>query len=207
MLNKTKLAVTLAVAIAAMAVSATSAFAVSASVSPGGAVNATGTATFTGGSTSISCPLTLANSLRTGPIVVRAGEELGTTTGVTIGTCTGGNVSGVLNTPWTLRVVQSLPREETLTTRNATGLLLSINNSSFNLSIFGGFVNCLYSGNAGALMPLTATAREETRYTARTLRALETVELALHEGGFGCPSAGHFAGTFTLATTQTVTLS
>ena len=207
MLNKTKFAVALVVALAAMGVAASSAFAISATVANGGAVNATGTATFEGGGISIVCPLTLENSLLRGPITVARGAQLGETTGVRIGSCTGGSVESVLALPWRLTVNDTLPTIASLTTTNATGVLLNVVNSSFNLSVFGGFVNCLYSGNAGALLTLTHTAAGSSTYTARTLAALRSVEIPLSRGGFGCPANGHFAGTFTLSATQTVTLS
>lgn len=207
MLKKTKLAVTLVVAFAAMAAFASSAFAITATVSPAGSVNATGTSTFTGGSTSIRCPLTLGTNLSAGPITLARGARMGEVRSVTIGTCEGGSVESVLALPWSLTLNDTLPTLTSLTTTNATGALLNIVGASFNLSVFGGFVNCLYSGTAGALLTLTHTEAGSSRYTARTLRALESVELSLVRGGFGCPTTGHFAGTFTLATTQTVTLA
>jgi hypothetical protein len=207
MLKKTKLAVALVVALAAMGVAASSAFAIEAAISRGGAVNATSASvSFEGSGVTIVCPLTMALSLRTASRVV-VNEQIGEVTGVTIGACEGGRVSGVLGTPWRITVNSTLPAIETLTTRNARGVLLNIVNAAFNLSIFGGFVNCLYRGNAGGLMPLTATAREEVRYTASTIDALAGINIPLFEGGFGCPANGHFAGRFTLAATQTVTLS
>jgi hypothetical protein len=199
MFKKTRFAVALVVALAAMGVAASSAFAISATVANGGAVNATGSATFEGGGISIVCPLTLENSLLTGPIAIARGAKIGETTGVRIGSCTGGSVESVLALPWNLTIHDSLPTIASLTTRNATGLLLDINGASFNLSVFGGFVNCLYSGTAGALLTLTHTARESVTYTGSSLRALEAVSLPLIRGGFGCPSSGHFAGTFTLS--------
>jgi hypothetical protein len=207
MLKKTKLAVALVVALSAMGILTANAFAVSASVERAGAVNATGSSTFEGSGISIVCPLTLSNSLLRGPIVVARGNQIGEVTGVTIGACNGGAVESVLNTPWRLTINDSLPTVASLTTRNATGLLLNINGAAFNLSVFGGFVNCLYSGTAGALLTMTHTARESVTYTANSLRALEGVSLPLARGGFGCPANGHFAGTFALSATQTITLS
>lgn len=206
MLKKTKLVVMLAIAAAAMMVAASSASAITANVSRGGAVNATGTSTFEGSGISIVCPLTLATNLSTGPITVARGNSLGSITGVTIGACTGGSVERVLALPWSLTINDTLPTIERLTTTNATGVLMNINGASFNLSTFGGFLNCLYRGTAGALLTLTPTSAGANTYTARTLRALETVSLPLVSGS-GCPATGHFAGTFTLSAVQTVTLT
>ena len=105
-----------------------------------------------------------------------------------------------------MTIVDSLPTVSSLTTTNATGLLLSLNGISFNLGVFGGFINCLYRGNAGLLAAMTATSRGASSYTARTLRMLEAVSVPLSRGGLGCPSSGSFRGTFTLRITQTITL-
>jgi len=204
MLKKTKLAIGLVVALSAMAVAASSAFALSASVSAGGAVSATATATFEGSGISIICPLTMRESLLTGPIVIAANNQIGEVTEVSINRarCSGGNVSGVLGLPWRLTINSWTP--EPLERENARTLLVNIVGSAFNLEIFGGFVNCLYSGNAGGSLPLTRIGTG--RYTARTIEALSSIELPLHSGS-GCPARGHFAGTFTLSATQTVTLA
>jgi len=208
MLKKTKLAVALVVALAAMGVAASSAFAVSASVERAGAITATSASvSFEGSGITIVCPLTMNLSLLRGPIVVAANNQIGEVTGVTIGACSGGNVSGVLNLNWRVTVNSTTPSIERLTTRNAERLLVNIVGASFNLAVFGGFVNCLYSGSAGAVMPVTHTAAESVTYTARTVEALRSTNIPLSRGGFGCPSNGTFAGNFNLSATQTITLS
>jgi hypothetical protein len=206
MLKKTKLAIALVVALSAMGVAASSAFAVSASVSAGGAVNATATATFEGGGISIICPLTMRETLLTGPIAVAANNQIGEVTEVRIARerCSGGNVSGVLGLPWRLTINRTEPAIETLERENARLLLVNVVGASFNLEIFGGFINCLYTGTAGGSILLTRTGAGT--YTARTIVALPSIELPLHSGS-GCPSSGHFSATFTLSAVQTITLS
>ncbi|MGN6189913.1 MAG: hypothetical protein ACTHOE_13545 [Conexibacter sp.] len=207
MLKKTKFAIALVVALSAIGVAASSASAITASVANAGAVNATGTATFEGSGLSIVCPLTLRTSLLRGPITLAANAQIGEVSEVTIGSCTGGSVERVLNTPWRLTIRDTLPTLTSLTTRNATGVLVNIVGSAFLLSTFGGALNCLYRGNAGALMPMTHTAPESTTYTARSLEALRATELPLFSGEAFCPRTGHFAGNFTLSAVQTITLA
>ena len=208
MLSRIKTLTTLALAVCTLALTVADASALSGTDSNGGAVNATSASvTFEGSGISIVCPLTVELSLLRGPIAISRGSQWGEVGGVRIGSCTGGSVSGTLGMPWRVTLNDSLPTIMSLTTRNATGLLFTANGVQFNLSVFGGFVNCLYEGNAGWLMPLTHTFSGSATYTGRTLEGLTAVNLSLIRGGFGCPSTGHFNGNFMLATTQTIALA
>ena len=207
MLKKTKLAVALVVALSAMGIAASSASAITASVSPAGTQNVTSSAvTFGGSGISIICELTLRTSLLGGPITVARGAQIGEVTEVRWANCSGGTVERVLSLNWRLTIGDTLPTVASLTTRNATGILLIIQGASFNLSAFGGFVNCLYRGNPGALMALTHTARESTTYTGSSLVALSEIRLPFVSGSGLCPRTGTFSGTFSIAT-QTITLA
>jgi hypothetical protein len=206
MLKYGKLLLTTAVALVAMFAVAGSASASEATVSPAGGIAApsSGQLTFTGGSISIRCNVTLNGSLLRGPIRTESTSQIGEVTEVTIAreTCSGGTVEGVLNVPWTMTLTQTLG-----TAPNAiTGLLFTINNAQFLLSVFGGFIDCLYAGNAGALLALSAIARTSPQqYRTGTISALNS-SLSLSSGGFGCPSSGSMTGTFTV-TAQTITVS
>jgi hypothetical protein len=202
MLNYGKLFMTTAVALVAMFTVAGSAMASEATVSPAGAISApsTGQTTFTS-SFSTRCNLTLNGSLLRGPIRTESTSQIGEVTEVTIAreTCEGGTVEGVLNVPWRMTLTQTLG-----TAPNAiTGLLLTINNVQFLLSVFGGFVDCLYEGDVGALLVLSALRTAGT-YRTGNIAALNS-SLSLASGGFGCPSSGSMSGTFTV-TAQTITV-
>jgi len=171
---------------------------------PGGSITATSSAlTFEGSGISVICPVTLNGTLSRESIELTANRQIGSITEVSIRrtSCSGGSVSGVLSLPWSMTLNTTLgtaPNE-------LTGLLVNVVGSSFNLEIFGGFINCLYSGTGGALLGLTTTETPGT-YRIGTLSALRAVELPLHSGA-GCPARGHFTGSFTLATTQRVAVS
>jgi hypothetical protein len=89
----------------------------------------------------VRCNMTLRSSFRTS-MDLSPGENLASITEVNIRNCEGGSVSGVLGLPWTIdyeSVTGSLPNE-------VESILGSIEGFEMNLSVFGGFVNCLYSG-------------------------------------------------------------
>jgi hypothetical protein len=201
--HRIRLALALAAATAAAALSASSAFALSATVEAGGAVSATGIVTFEGSGISTSCPMTLRLSLLRGPITLAAGNQIGEVTEVSINRarCSGGSIASVLSLPW--RIVINEPLPSPIEPENARGLLVNFVRWSFTLEIFGGFINCLYSGNAGALIPLTRVGA--ALYTFRMFRMLETIELPLISGS-GCPARVHISGTFTLSATQTMSI-
>jgi len=69
-------------------------------------------------------------------------------------------------------------------------------------SWFWGFFGCLWVGNEGGLIPMTATGTGETRYLARSMSFLSTIELPLATGT-GCPETVSYGGTFTLGRTTT----
>ena len=190
-----------ALALVALAAAATTATAASLQASPGGAITATslGKLSFVAGEVRIECNLTMRGNLLTTAISKTAGTKMGEITSVTWANCVGGEVAAVLSLPWTLAyrsISGTLP--EAVSAVNFT-----INNSSFQLSTFGGFVNCLYAGNSEASQALTH--REGAVYTSGLVRSLENA-LTLREGGFGCPETGRMRGTFS-QTAQTITRS
>lgn len=204
-MSKLKLLFAAAIALVAFAAMASSASALTARVESGGSISSAslGKVTFGGSSITIECNLTLNGRLNTS-VSLAVGSTLGTTTEVRIANCTGGSVSGVLNLPWQLVINEILTSGGAPTTENLTGLLFEIVNSSFNLSVFGGLVNCLYQGTAGALLEVTKL--RAATYSSALLIALETIQIPKHSGSL-CPAEGTFAGTFGLSPLQTMTIS
>jgi hypothetical protein len=202
MINRLKLLVAAAITVVAFAAAATSASAASFSVEPGGTVRAisSGKVTFTAGSTSIACNLTLELNLLRGPIEKVAGARFGTVTNVTWANCENGTVREVLNLPWELvydSIVGTLPS-------GVTTVNLTVKNAQFLLSTFGGFANCLYAGDVASALGVSLVRGTTDRYTTGTLRTRETPRQRL-VSGFACPTEGSMTGTFTLSPTQTLT--
>jgi hypothetical protein len=197
-MSKSKLFLLAALALVALTAAAGSATAASFTISPGGAASAVsnGKVTFTAGETTIACNLTLSLELNRTAITKTAGNSVGSVTRVTWANCEGGEVAAVLNVPWAVTyqsISGTLPEGVT-----ATGL--QVTNAQFQLSVFGGFANCLYAGNQPASLGLSRISG--ATYRSGTLSITPT-SLALRSG-FGCPSSGTMRGTFTL-TAQTVT--
>jgi hypothetical protein len=169
--------------------------AANATISPAGEIGAVnlGKLSFTGGGITVRCNLTIQSTLARGPIELARGRTFGRTFEVKIAECEGGQVSApLLNLPWTLTIESILGTIPSA----ITGLLFTLQRASFNLSVFGGFVNCLYEGPQGALLAMTAVAgtREPWRYQNGLITMLAT-RLPLIRGGFGCPSEGTMSGT------------
>jgi hypothetical protein len=193
-----KLFIGAALALVALLAATGSAAAFTASVSPAGEITSTtSSAEFIGGSTTIRCPLTLRGSLNSS-VTLTEGQSLGSITRVEIGTCSGGNSVTVLNLPWTLPYTSTegtLPNE-------ATEVNFNVRGASFNLGLFGNFVNCLYSGNQPSILTVSGT----NPYTSGTI-STEPTSLPLIRGGFGCPSTGRMRATFSLSPSQRITVS
>ncbi|HEX4806893.1 MAG TPA: hypothetical protein VFU94_13425 [Conexibacter sp.] len=189
-----------ALALVALAAAATSATAASLQASPGGAITATslGKLTFSAGSLSIECNLTMTGNLLRTAISKTAGTKMGEINTVSWANCTGGEVETVLNLPWTLAyssINGTLPE-------GVTGINFEIVNSSFELSAFGGFFGCLYRGNSNAEQAVTRISG--ATYRSGLVRSLQNALRLV--SGIGCPSEGRMIGTFT-QTAQTITRS
>jgi hypothetical protein len=186
-----RLIVAVASAIAAASCATPADASTGAIIEPAGAIEApsSGKVTF-GSGPAVACDLTLVGSLVEGPIDVESGEAIGSITEAAFANCEGGSVAGVLNLPWTLRANAALgtPPEA------ATGLLLTIEGMDLALTVFGGFINCLYGGAEGLLLTLNAG----DPYTTGALSLLEAVQLAFVRGSGFCPSEGGLSGTFAL---------
>jgi hypothetical protein len=198
-------AAVVAIALLAIALTTASAGALNMSVAPAGRVRAasSGSLTFEGGGMRIECQITLGGTISRGPIVVREGAQIGETTELTIGTCSGGRVERVLLLPWAIKIASVLGGAGPT---GLTGILFTLVGAAFKLSVFGGFVNCLYMGTTAGLAALTPTARGETRYTMGSVVSLREVEIPLITGGL-CPTRGHFIATFLIEPAQTYTFS
>jgi hypothetical protein len=198
-----KLFLTAAMALVALFAATGVASAANATVEPGGAISSVslGKVSFSGSGITIRCNLTLNGSLARGPIELLRGRTLGSIREVLIRECEGGNVSAILNLPYTITIETILGTIPSA----ITGLLFTLPRAAFNLSVFGGFVNCLYEGTQGALLGLTAVAgtREPWRYTTGLITTLAS-RLPLRSGS-GCPPEGTMNGTFSL-TRQTISV-
>jgi hypothetical protein len=193
-----KLFISAALALVALLAVTASAAAFTASVSPAGEITSTTSAAeFIGGSTTIRCPLTLRGSLNSS-VTLTAGQSLGRITRIEIGACSGGNSVSVLNLPYELPYTSTegtLPNE-------ATEVNFNVRGASFNLGLFGNFVNCLYSGDQPSILTLSGT----NPYTTGGIET-EPTPLRLVRGGFGCPSTGSMRASFSLSPSQRITVS
>jgi hypothetical protein len=195
-MRRTPIAAALSMLMLAAAVA--SAGALEATMSPGGSREAVARrVTFEGGGATVTCSMTLTLSLLTGPISIRAGQQLGEVTAARAGECEGGTVEEILELPFRITVNSMLPA--TPEARNLTGSLLNVLNASWRETSLGGLLICLYRGTAGALMPLTATARGESRYTANHLEFLSGATIPLYLG-IVCSPTHVVAGTFSFQT-------
>jgi hypothetical protein len=193
-----KLFITAIAALVALMATAATAAAFTASVSPAGAIRSpsVGKVRFTGGSITIECNLTLRGNLNSS-VTLTAGQSLGRVSGVEIANCSGGGEVSVLNLEWTLEYTGTegeLPNE-------VSGVNFKVKNASFNLGLFGGFVNCLYQGDEPSILNVTGT----NPYRSGTIRTSST-GIPLHSGS-GCPSSGRMTGTFNLEPSQEIRVS
>ena len=199
-----KIVLTAALALVALFAVVSSASAFNAAVSPGGAITtaSSGKVTFRAGEISITCNLSLSGSLNTSVtgIETPSGQSLGSISGVSWRECTGGEVSAVLGLNWNI-----LYTGETGTLPSSVSSIgFTIQNAQFRLSVFGGFVNCLYAGEAPVTMSVLRT-RTANQYTTSTIRTNES-SFAKVSGSL-CPNSGSMTGTFSMSPTQTITVS
>jgi hypothetical protein len=189
-MHRIKLLLLAVVAIAA--VTASSASATTISTSPGGAYSSAslGRVTFTGGSITIRCNLTLSGTLATSAAAT-AGTKIGDMSAVETASCEGGRVRSINNLPYELRFNRL----------TATGLEFEVASTNFTLSvtIFGIVVDCTYGGNVPALVEII---------NSRTgLIRILTNSLSKTAGSSSCPTTGSMSGTFGLEPQQTITLA
>lgn len=161
-----------------------------------------GQVTFSAGEIAIACNLTLSGTLASAiaNVETSAEQHLGSVEGVSWASCRGGEVSGALNTPWNIRYdseTGSLPNE-------VSRIGFTVQNAQFRLSVFGGFVNCLYAGEAPVSMAVTRT-RAAGVYTSSTISTIES-SFSKVSGSF-CPASGNMTGQFSMSPTQTITVS
>jgi hypothetical protein len=206
MFRRARLAVALAVV--ASGVAASSAAALDMTIDPAGRVvtASNGKLTF-GEAVSIQCNVTLKATLAATSIAVTSGAHVGEVSEVSIRNCEGGSVSGVLGLPWEITIDAPLETEPEAEPRNLTGMLFELRDVAFNLSIFGGFVNCLYRGDTAGLAELIPTGEGETTYTANAIASLGEVFVPFERGSGFCPEDGAFTGEFTVNPEQTYAFS
>lgn len=194
-----KVLLTMALSLVALFATAAGASAYTATVEPAGEIEtvSNGKVDFTASGITIECNLTLAGWLEeTVANAERAGSYMGEITEVNWSECVGGSVRAVLGLEWaitTSRINGTLPN-------GATSLDFVINGAEFQLSVFGGFINCLYSGNAAANMAVSGS----NPYSSGTITTNSSYTL---QSGFLCPNPGSMVGSFEMEPGQTITLS
>lgn len=158
-----------------------------------GATTATsvGAVTFTASEFTVSCPITLRGELQA-DIPPSAGEAVGSITGASAGTCEGGAVA-FLALPWPL-TYSSLSGTQP---EGMTAVLLTMSGVSARFTVLGGLATCLYSGEVGIDVPLTAS----NPYDVGTLVTLANTFTRV-SGGFLCPATGSMSASFRLSPAQ-----
>jgi hypothetical protein len=202
-MSRIKLACVLALVAGVLATYAGGAQAFTTEVEPAGAITmaSVGRVVFETALGNISCNVTLRGNLVRGPYGSAAGTRIGTLSGVTGESCSGGSMRTTLLLPWEILVNSYLgvgPNE-------VIGVLYGIARwrQVFNI---GGIIECLFEGNLGILVGerLVETIRinEVTvyRYMVTEIRTLERV--ALRSAGGFCPETMAVRGTFSLSPEQ-----
>lgn len=189
----------MALALVALLATAGSAAAYTATVDPAGEIEAIsrGKVDFEASGITISCNLTLTGELE-GTIVdaEQAGRKMGEITEVAWSSCSGGSVRTVLGLSWDMETVSvngTLPNA-------ATSLNFVIKNAQFQLAVLGGFVNCLYAGDAAANLAVSGS----NPYTTGIITTNSSYRLV---SGALCPGSGRMTGSFALEPSQEITLS
>lgn len=191
-----KLVLAGALALASIGVAAGPAVAFTAVFSPGGEITMTslGNVTIFGNVVDTECNLTL-RGIFNRVITLTRGESLGQISSFVTRECESGTGVTPLVLNWAIRY-----REATgVLPDNGTRFTATIE-MAFNISIFGGFVNCLYSGPVDASIPLTDTGTN----TYRT-GLVEFLSSALRLIRGSCAAVTELRGVLAL-TTQTVTI-
>lgn len=161
------------------------------SLSPAGEASlvSEGGVTFEAAGVSVACNLTLDGSLMEGPIAMTEGEPIGDIAGIEWSECSGGGLRASLGLEWDVVI-------DELETSPSAVLRVTVVDLEFQLSTFGGFVNCLYSGDVQLELPLVGTNPYDLEDAG-----VSGATLARVSGAF-CPSTGALTGTFELAPQQ-----
>jgi hypothetical protein len=138
------------------------------------------TLVFTGGLTTVRCPVTISGALVESQITVATGATIARDSRMALGTCEGGGTVTVLALPWTVTYVGV---EGTLP-EGVRKLNLQIHEFSVNFSSFGGAANCLYAGNVEEHVPVL---RGTDPYEAEKFTLSSS--LSKRAGGELCPAS------------------
>jgi len=148
----------------------------------------------------LRCNYTLNGEVQS-PVTLAVGTQIGTVTEVRPpSSCEGGSGFTFLRLPWRLVINALLGRA----TDEFTGFLVEIQNMSFNISVYGGIVNCLYGTTGGML--LSWTHIDTDSYVSGLFRMLEQTSLSYVSGSRLCPLSGSFSGTLGLTPQITMRL-
>lgn len=145
----------------------------------------------------VSCNITLNGSIEPEVQMIR-GEDLGSVTSVSIRNCEGGSISAVLDLPWPIEyesVEGTLPNE-------ITGLVGNMEGVALNVSVFGGIVNCLYSGLYRVYIATFPIFLSRWGVLAVIILPEDALRLALARGSMLCPAELVASGEFSISPEQ-----
>ena len=167
---------------------------------------------FSGGSASVTCPVTLEGTFHYRSIMKSPGALIGYVTraisGSTQPPCRGGTATVDSETlPWHVTYrsfAGALPAIEKLS--------ILLHSTSFHVTpvILGISVACAYRERGAAEENAAGIATREAGGAITTVRADETILLAKYSGSSSCPTSGGFRGTgeaFVLGTNTRITLT
>lgn len=200
-----KVIITVALAAACLLGLAEGALAYNAAISRAGLVSmpSSGAVTFRGGTTTVTCEITLLGSLAGSMAGIEAAnrQSFGRFEGLVItNICSNGFLETALGMPWNILYTG----ESGALPDSMTSMSLVFQGMSVNFSVFGEFVNCLYRGETPASMAVSRT-RTAGVYTTGSVRLAEATMVKI--SGTLCPERIGVTGTFTVSPTQTITVS
>ena len=150
-----------------------------------------GSITF-GSSPTVQCNVTLLLTLESSA-ALRANAEMGSLWEMSWSNCEGGEI-------WTAVIAPSFIDIEEISgsaPNEIEGLGLDVDQFDIEFSVFGGFINCDYRGDAGMFLELWEV--ETATYETGDLILDESVQLSQIEGSVFCPDEIGMAGSFSLS--------
>ncbi len=202
-MSKMKSLLAAAIVVAVFGAAASNAQAYDLTFSPGGAVSANGTLSWsdTGGLLNMSCPYTLSGTVPTAAVADAPGASLAAIRRVTVGGCAGGVSWTALNgSTWRITFegyVGTAPGA-------LTGIRVKIRgwNGGFSGSIFGVPQNCLWQGDLAGVIALSGS----NPYAVGAFTSDGDL-IPFSSGDAVCPSDGRWNGSLAISPAQSLTVS
>lgn len=143
-----------------------------------------------GAGTTIACPLTIEGSMHSRTITKTPGLLIGQYITIRWDTssCTGGTITALTATPYHLTY-----KTFTGTLPLFGGIKADVVGLGFEITLFGGFIHCLYRSTAAA--PATGTFNVDSRGVVTGYRADEGASIPLASGAGVCPASVTISGT------------